>query len=254
MGRGLDAMGLGGDVARRPAFWGAAAGVIAFTVYHLTTPYGTPFVHYVYLADAFLHGRLELINPPPTLEVAVFGGSPFVIPPPFPALLLLPSVAVAGLAASQSLISQVVGAVGAAATALLAARLVRRPADVFWLGLSGAFGTILWFMSAVGSTWFFAHVVAATALTLAVLETVGAARPLRIGAAVAAAYGARLPAMLTLPFFLVATSNRWAPGGLRAWRRVDLAFLIRLLGPIALALALNGLYNWLRFDRIGDVA
>lgn len=241
-------------LTHRPYLWAVVVGILAFAVYHASFPEPTPFNQYVRLADAITQGRVYLVDPPSYLEITTFRGRHFVIPPPFPALLLLPYVALLGPDASQSLASHLVGALAAALTFLLAARLAPRQADHLWLGLMGAFGTILWFLSAVGSTWYFAHVVAVTALTLGVLETVDRRHPILIGLAVAIAYWTRLPTILTLPYFLLATSPRWAPGGFRAWRRIDLGYLIRLAAPIAVALLLNSLYNWMRFGTTADVA
>lgn len=242
------------NLLHRPLFWAAVVGVLAFAVYHASSPERTPYDHYVRLADAFLHGRVDLVNPPYHLEVAAFGGRYYVLNPPSPAILLLPFVAVRGLAANQSLASQLLGALLAALTVLVAARILPRRADYLWLGALGAFGTILWHLSAVGSTWYFAHTVVAAALTLGVLETLGRRRPILIGIAVGVAYLSRLPNILTLPYFVLATSRVWAPAGWRAWRRIDLGYLIRLGSPIAAALLINMLYNWVRFGTIADVA
>ncbi|MGH2454625.1 MAG: hypothetical protein ACRDF5_12865 [bacterium] len=241
-------------ISRRPLFWATGAAVLAFAVYHLSFPGPTPFDHYVRLADSFLHGRVDFIDPPRHLEVTAFRGRSYMMPPPFPAILMVPYVALAGAAADQSLVSHVVGALAAACLLLLGARLMPRRRDALWLGALAAFGTILWYISAVGSSWFLAHAVVTAVLTLGVLETLGRGRPALIGLAVAAAYWTRFPTILTLAFFVPATARYWAPGGLRQWRRIDLAYLIWMGAPIAAAITLNGLYNWMRFGTIADVA
>ncbi|MBM3471224.1 MAG: hypothetical protein FJX73_10615 [Armatimonadetes bacterium] len=239
---------------RHPAFWAVAMAVLAFSVYALSYGGQTPFNHYVLLADAFLNGRLDLDRPPRYLEMTQYDGRFYVIPPPGPAILLLPYVAVWGLRASQSLASWLTGAFAAGLMVLLASRLTPKPRDYLWFGAMGAFGTIIWFLSAVGSTWYFAHVVAVAGLSLSLVETFGARRPTIIGAGIAVAYLSHLPTVLTLPFFLAATRAAWWPGGLGGWRRVDLSYLIRLAGPIAAAVLLNSAYNYLRFGTVADVA
>src|SRR5262245_4330243 len=56
----------------------------------------SPFNHFSLLADAWLHGRLDLGGPPPPYaqnnDFASFKGKWFVAFPPFPALLILPIV------------------------------------------------------------------------------------------------------------------------------------------------------------------
>jgi hypothetical protein len=242
------------NVWTRPATWAWIVGVLTAVIYAVSMGEATPFDHYVLLADAFLHGRIELINPPPHLEVSVVGGHYYVIPPPGPALLVLPYVAVRGLMANQTLASCVVGGLGAGLGVLFASRLAPARRDYLWLGALQAFGTIMWFLSAHGSTWYFAHVVAVSALTLSMWETLGARRPIVIGFGIAAAYLSHQPTILTTPFFVLATMPRWAPQGWRAWRRFDVGYLIRLVGPIAVATGLNSAYNYVRFGTVADVA
>jgi hypothetical protein len=53
--------------------------------------------HFVYLADAFLHGRLGLSGSGASLaEVVNYQGNFYVVYPPMPAVLLMPFVAVFG--------------------------------------------------------------------------------------------------------------------------------------------------------------
>src|SRR3954468_21776472 len=63
----------------------------------------TPYNHFALLADAWLHGRLDLGGPPPAYtgnnDFAVFGDRVYVSFPPFPAPVLAPFVALAGSAA-----------------------------------------------------------------------------------------------------------------------------------------------------------
>jgi hypothetical protein len=251
---GTPALGAFADISKKPIFWAVVAGVLAFAVYHVSFPGPTPFDHYVRLAQSFLQGRVDFIDPPRYLEVTTYRGRSYMMPPPFPAIVMLPYVALAGPAANQSLVSHTVGALAAALLLLLGARLLPARREYLWLGALAAFGTILWYLSAVGSSWFLSHAVVSVALTLGILETLGRGRPALIGAALAAAYWTRLPTILTLAFFLPATARRWAPGGTLRWRRIDLAYLIWMAAPVAVAIALNGAYNWVRFGTIADVA
>ena len=237
----------------RPLAWAALVAVCAFAVYHFSFPDQTPFDQYVLLSDALLHGRIDLIDPPYHIEKTTFQGRHYVMNPPFPAILLLPYVAIRGTQASQAAASHVVGAVAAGLMFLLALRLTSRREDALWLAALGAFGTIVWYLSAVGSIWYFAHVVAVTVMLLGVLEVTGRQRPVLIGCAVAAAYWSRMPTILTLPFFVLMTLPKWAPGGLREWRGIDIGYLERLLAPIAFVVALNMGYNYVRFATISDI-
>lgn len=241
-------------VLQRPIFWAAAVGLLAFAVYAASYADPTPFNHYVLLADAFLHGRVDLVDPPGYIEHTVYRGRHFVMPPPFPALLLVPYVALRGTAASQSLASYLVGAMAAALATLIASKILPRRGDYLWLAALAAFGTIVWNLAATGSTWFFAHVVVVAVLSVGVLESLGRRRALLMGSAVAAAYLTRQATVLVLLYFVVMTLPEWAPRGLRAWREIRLGYLNRLAAPVAIAVVLYSLYNWVRFGTIADVA
>src|SRR5271170_3743220 len=60
----------------------------------------TPYNHYALLADAWLHGRQDLAHGPPAYamnnDFAEYNGKTYISFPPFPALLMLPLVKVAG--------------------------------------------------------------------------------------------------------------------------------------------------------------
>lgn len=241
-------------ILQHPAFWAAVMAVVAFSVYALTFADETPFNHYVLLADAFLHGRVDLADPPIYIENTAFRGRHYVIPPPFPAILLMPYVAFRGTAANQSLVSYLLGGLAAGLATLIAARIAPRRGDYLWLGALAAFGTIMWNLAASGSTWYFAHVVVVTALTAGVLESLGRRRALVVGALVATAYLTRQATIMALVFFVLVTLPRWAPRGLRAWREIQLGYLNRLTAPVATAVVLNSIYNWVRFGTISDVA
>jgi hypothetical protein len=108
--------------------------------------------HYVYLADALLHGRLDLAGMPSSYDLLLFDGKAFVAGSPLPALLLMPLVAVFGSGVSDILFGVVLGALNVALVHSLFGR--------WWLTLLFAFGTPHLYLAALGSVWFNAHVVA----------------------------------------------------------------------------------------------
>jgi hypothetical protein len=91
-------------------------------IYFATCNESNPYNQYVRLADALLHGRLYLEAPPNHLELARYfdnglpcqdaavGCKGYVIDPPAPAVLLMPFVAVFGVALNQVLVSIAFGA------------------------------------------------------------------------------------------------------------------------------------------------
>jgi hypothetical protein len=130
--------------------------------------------HFVLQAIAFLHGRADIAAPQFQDVLPILGpdGQPTgrgLLPfPPLPAVVLMPFVALWGLATNERLISVALGAVdvGLASWALgrvAVSNRIRIATTAFF-----AFGTVFWYAAQLGTTWFFAHVVAVTCLLLAV--------------------------------------------------------------------------------------
>jgi hypothetical protein len=223
-----------------------AVALFVLVVYWVSGPsVSTPHDQYIRLALAFLAGRLDLPERPPWLEVARYDGRTYVIQPPFPALLAIPYVLLAGPHASQTAMSQVLGALNAAVVFLIVRRLTADLTTQLWLVGLFAFGTIYWYVASVGSVWYLAHVVAVLMLNLAILETLGRRRPLLIGLALGAAYWTRLPTILSLPFFLTLAPSE---------RNLRVGYVTRLLAGVAVFVAVNAAYNWARFHTPLDAA
>ena len=83
--------------------------------------------------------------------------------------MLLPFVAVFGLATNGAVVAAVLGAVNVGLCWLDAARRHARAATRPLLGtIFYGFGTVAWYAAMLGTTWFLAHVVASTFLFLAI--------------------------------------------------------------------------------------
>lgn len=77
---------------------------IVFIIYFLISfvnrnPWETSDLPYFnYLADAFLHGQLNFrMTPPSTHDLVIFNSKLYAYWPPFPALLLMPFIALFGI-------------------------------------------------------------------------------------------------------------------------------------------------------------
>jgi hypothetical protein len=134
--------------------------------------------HFVWQAAAFLDGQAAVPWPVagnnfqdffPVTDAAGrptgFGLLPF---PPLPAIVLMPFVALWGLATDERTVSVVIGAIDVglcwwALGRLPVDRRVRLAVTIFF-----GFGTVFWYAAGLGTTWFFAHVVAITPLLVAV--------------------------------------------------------------------------------------
>jgi hypothetical protein len=161
-----------------PAWTGLALFLVALVVYVASNPGRTDFYdHFVWQAQAFLEGRAEIAWP---VETGPFQNGYFqdVMPttegrgllpfPPLPAILLMPAVAVFGLATNGAMVAALVGALNVALCWwMLVAATPRR--DAALLGsLFYGFGTVAWYASMLGTTWFLAHVAASTFLFLGI--------------------------------------------------------------------------------------
>jgi hypothetical protein len=217
--------------------------VLAFTVYSLTRGW-THHQYFINLADAFLHGRLYITDPPSYLDELVrIGERYYVIYPPMPAVLLLPVVAVFGI----GLETQVwVFLTLAAACCVPLAWLVGRRLDLgaepsVWLAVLLGFGTTFWYTGVEGSAWYTAHIAAVFFLLLAVLEALGRKRPALIGFMLGLAALSRLTTVLSLPFFLlIVWERKGLHAALRRWVWIGLG--------LAVPLSMLFLYNYARYQ------
>lgn len=201
--------------------------LVALTIYTLTTALffattaperlrgHTPFNHFALLADAWVHGRLDLGGPPPAYtgnnDFATDGARWFVSFPPFPAVLIAPLVKLAG-SADRVADGRFFGWFGGVAPALLfltleklarTGRSRRTRAENALLALLFAFGSVYWFSSVQGTVWFVAHVVGAALATAYVYCSLDAAHPLLAGLALALGFATRTPLGFAFPFFLI---------------------------------------------------
>ncbi len=141
--------------------------------------------HFVWQADAFLHGRAWFPYPvypggslpenwyfqdvyPLVAADGSFDGRALLPFPPMPALALLPFVALWGLATDQEAVAIALGAAGVGlAWWMLGGLRLRTTVRALAVGVL-ATGTVWWWAVAVGSTWYLAHLVATDLALLAV--------------------------------------------------------------------------------------
>ena len=200
-----------------------------------------------YLADAFLHGRLWLERALGPYDVSVVGDRVFVPFAPFPAIALMPVVAIFGpdvITQWQPLVNAVLAAAGLGACWWMLARIgVRSIQDRLWLTVLWGFSTAIWFTTTRGGVWHTGHLVASILTFAGLVELFGRRRPLVMGLLAGAAFLTRPPVLAALPLW------SWAafPEG---WRR-NLRGIVRPVAAVALGFApaaLFGLwYNWARF-------
>ena len=179
-----------------------------------------------YLADAFLHGRTWLDFAPGPNDVIIGSGGHFYVPfAPFPAIALMPLVAITGPVTADEIESGI-NAILAASTVgmgwwLLGRIGVQRVWDRVWLVALLGFSTQILWITTRGGVWHTGHLIA-TLLTLGCLiELWGKRRAWLIGLLAGAAFLTRAPLAFAIPFYALALipESAWSVADLRGARR-----------------------------------
>jgi hypothetical protein len=169
-----------------PFVWGMAVVVLCLVVFVFSNPNRqNPYIHFVWQAQAWLDGQTSIpihVAPSaqspgdswyqdvqPILDANGNDTNRGILPfPPLPALVLLPFVALWHLFTNEQLLAAIFAAldVGLANWVLgyLPIRHRIRVLTSLFMGL----GTVLWYAAAIGSTWFWAHIVAIGCLLAAI--------------------------------------------------------------------------------------
>src|SRR5262249_1266734 len=150
--------------------------------------------HYALLADAWLHGRQNLPEGPPSYtgnnDFAQYEGKTYISFPPFPAVLMLPLVKLSGSAENFRDGQFIIWLAGLGPAFLFlvleklrrTGRAERTERDNVILSVLFAFGTVYFFTAVQGTVWFAAHVVCVGLLGLFLLFALDAEKPLWAGA------------------------------------------------------------------------
>lgn len=186
-------------------------------------------------------GELEAI---PDGDIASRAKKYYVSFPPFPAVLFVPIVAVAGLRANDVLLTVLLAPLGPMFLFLVLRRLAARgdshrsERDDLWITLLFAFGTVYFYSSVRGEVWYTAHIVATALCGAFVLASLEAAHPVLAGLALGALVLTRPQMGFFGIFFLY-----------EAWRRgrLTIGTILRIGLPVALLGIAGGWFNYARF-------
>ncbi len=237
----------------------------------------TQFNHYALLADAWLHGRQDLPTGPPRYtqnnDFAVFGDKTFISFPPFPAVLMVPFVALSGGADNfrdGQFIVWLAG-IGPAVLFLVLEKLrrtgrsIRSEEDNLLLAGLFAVGTVYFFCAVEGTVWYAAIVVNVGLMALYSLFALDAERPVLAGLMLGFVFATRVTPILAAPLFAFEAIRVSCKDGLptdgtlferarATWARVDRSRVVRQLAlfaaPIAVVLAACTWTNYTRFHSL----
>jgi len=217
---------------------GIVLGLVALVVYWRSNPAPVGgYEHFVYQADAFLHGRLDMVGVPDYYQdLALWQGKIYLPMPPGPALVLLPFVALFGIVdALEAQLAILLGALDVALAYWMLLRVGASTRSAVFGALLLGFSSVLWSAAALGTSWFFAHLVAVAFVLLGLGELGGKGRGWLVGVLFALAWLTRAPIVMAAPFAFVALWTRS--------RRQALWF-----GAVAtLSLVAYGVFNYARF-------
>lgn len=149
------------------------AGLVAFLVYALFAMQAgpiwqtTPLAYFNYLADAFLHGQLYLrLIPDLVHDLAFYHGNYYLYWPPFPAVLLMPFIALYGVQFSDVFFTLCLAAINVGLVAYFLRLLSDKgivstePWHRFLLTIFFAFGTVHLILARWGLVWFTSQIIA----------------------------------------------------------------------------------------------
>jgi len=228
-----------------------SAFAVALAAAHLRS---TPYNNYVLLADAFLHARVWIVWPGPYIDALAYAGHRYVIEGPLPAILLLPYVAAAGLAANQTLVAAALAGIAVAVAWSIGERLGLSIARNAWLCAFLLLGTALQWCAMLGDVWFIAHVSAVCFTLLALDELLGNRRGWLVALWAVCAAESRMSLVLALPVYAVLLSAmEQQPESFTFDRRGSPKRLLGFGSVLAVAAVLWGAYNFARWGTLGDI-
>ena len=253
----------------RPARIGVGLAVLAMAVYWLSNrDFDATRGDFFYLADAFLHGRTWLDVRLGYQDVILRDGHIYVPFAPFPAIALMPIVAIFTPVIADQWETGINAALAASCVGLgwwFCARVgVRSLVDRFFLVLLLGFSTPIWWITTRGGVWHTGQLIA-TILTLGCLiELWGSRRAWLVGLLAGAAFLTRAPLAFAIPFYalLLAGDRIWEPRRWpwRAWIGLALGVLpslafffwynaARFGSPLESGYGLALLPDWLEAQR-----
>ena len=214
---------------------------------HETVPYN----NYSYLTDALLHGRFDIPNMPLFLEQVSYAGKTYMHFAPGPSILLLPFIALFGMTFNIGVLSIILGAANCVVFFNILNRLNFKNLNTrLWLTTLFGFGTVHFFLAALGHSWFLGHVSATFLILLSLLFVLNTATKMPYvnlffsGFFFAFAVTCRLSFLLSAPLFILIIIFH---------RKLSIKGLIAFGCGAFIPGFLYMLYNYLRYNTIMDL-
>lgn len=201
---------------------------------------------YVYQADAFLHGRLDIDKPLP--DAALHNGKYYVPFPPMPAVLITPVLAIFG-GVNTTLISVLLTILNVYLLWNILTAFKLDPRTTGYILIAFFLGTGYWSLvrGSVG-VWHFAQIVAVTFILLSIRETLGRHRGWLAGILLGCAFLCRQLSIYSSIFIVGLLLMNTA----QSTRNTKLKTLLGFGFSMCLMLAVYLLFNTARFGTPFD--
>lgn len=221
--------------------------VIAFyNLIHYNLINHNPEHQFEALAQSFLHGNLYLgLDNGQWADASYYKGYAYWPQGMFPALLLMPFFAILGSLMREAYLQFVLNLLNIFLLYKIADKITKNKITALWLSFGYLFATAYLPIGLVPWSWWFAQVVATTALLLSLYEYFYTKRWVLIGIYIACAFLTRVDLIFSLVFFASSILlQKDIKRDLKAYELVSLFFPI-MVGVLSLIL-----YNYLRFGSV----
>jgi hypothetical protein len=248
-----------------PSFHPVLVFVFFFALYLGTAVLGgrkasPPDAYYDHLAVSFTGFTLDLPSVQTYGDLTLYKDRWYLPFAPFPAVLMMPVVAIGGIQAMNTVVFAAL--MGALACALLyvflregvvGGRKLATNEGALWLTVLFGAGSVHWYLSTFGSVWGLAQITGVAALMLATYLVVLQKNPWWIGLALSVAILSRLNLLLALPFLAGIRMAYPAGSGAREAMNPPAGWLVAVCLPVLVSLALLLAYNAARFGSPWDL-
>ena len=243
---------------------GLAVAVLSAVLYWLANrSFDAARGDFFYLADAFLHGRTWLVAALGPNDVIPIDGRFYVPFAPFPAIALMPLVAMIGPVTADQLEPGINALLAGASVGLcwwLLERVgVKRTSDRLWLTALFGFSTQILWVTTRGGVWHTGQLIATILTFVCLVELFGGRRAWVVGLAAGAAFLTRAPLAFAIPIYALwlaspgersrATVGAAEVGGYVARARAAIPWRawIEFAAAVAPSLVFFFAYNLIRF-------
>jgi len=212
---------------------------LIFIIYLVASPGNTPHDYFTRLSHSFLQGKYWLEENPSWLSelIPASNNTFYVVYPPMPAILLVPFVFLFGKNFPQQYLAHFLGALLVVLTMKLSYLIKKDKQLALWSGALVGLGSIVFYLSSVGSAWYLGQITAAFFLMAALVECLDKKRPVVISILLGAAYLSRPHTILSLPLYIYLMREKLP----------NIKNYLKLAIPFLIFLAFDSIYNLVRF-------